>query len=82
MRITVNKKKLQSAVNENTDSAKKNRSLENMVKKEVIICEHAGKRGVDLKFVYGYFRAIASSSIEFEGAFSASSQICTKLSPV
>jgi hypothetical protein len=40
------------------------------------------EEGVNLKLAYGYFRMIASSSIESKRAFSASSKVFTKLGPV
>jgi hypothetical protein len=50
-----------------------------LVKKEIRYFEDEGMKGIKLHLIYDYLSTIAPSSIEFERAFSAATQICTKI---
>jgi len=50
-----------------------------LVKKEIRYFEDEGMKGIKLQLVYDYLSTIAPSSIEFERAFSATTQICAKI---
>jgi hypothetical protein len=53
--------------------------LEQIIKDEVAIFEKTGARGKHLQLVYDYLCTITPTSVESERAFSAASQICTKI---
>jgi hypothetical protein len=50
-----------------------------LVKKEIRCFEDEGMKGIKLQLVCDYLSTIASSSIEFEKAFSAATKICAKI---